>query len=444
VHRKPVTRNTTLDEALREAELFYAAANPKSRARHEAALEYMPGGNTRSNLYFSPFPLGIAYGKGAQLTDLDGHSYIDFLGEYTAGLFGHSHPDIRAAVLEALDQGIDLGGPNRWEAELARLMCARFPSLDKVRFCNSGTEANLYTILAARAVTGRTHVMVFEGGYHGGVFAFAGSSALRAPFPFLIGQYNDLDGTAAMIERYATNLAAVVIEPMLGSGGGIAAERPFLEMLRQETKRRGIVLVFDEVMTSRLAPGGLQEQVGIFPDMTTFGKYLGGGLTFGAFGGHDVIMRRFDPTAPDTFVHSGTYNNNATTMAAGVAALSTIYTAEAAQALNAKGNRLRERMNDVFRRHGVAMQMLGQGSINCIHVHGQMVRRWADAVNDPQLQALLHLHLLEHGIYLARRGFSALCLPLRDDDIDRFVEVVDDFCTVYRPLLDTSPLKSTE
>lgn len=428
-------RNTTLDDALAEAEQRYTAANPKSLARHEAVRAYMPGGNTRSNMYFSPFPLAIADGVGARLIDVDGHDYVDFLGDYTAGLFGHSHPGIRAAIEEALAHGIDLGGQNRWEGELARLMCARFPSLDKVRFCNSGTEANLYAVSATRAVTGRSHVMVFAGGYHGGVFAFGGPSALRAPFPFVIAQYNDVDGTADLIARHAGELAAVVVEPMMGSGGAISAGREFLAMLRRETERHGIVLVFDEVMTSRLAPGGLQERLGIIPDMTTFGKYLGGGLTFGAFGGRDAIMRRFDPSMPDAFVHSGTYNNNAPTMAAGVAALSTIYTAEAATALNARGDRLRSRVNEVFHRHGVAMQMLGQGSINCIHVHGHKVERPADVANDPRLQALLHLEMLERGIYLARRGFSALCLPLDDSDVDRFVDAVDEFCAVYRPLL---------
>ena len=169
--------------------------------------------------------------------------------------------------------------------------------------------------------------------------------------------------------------------------------------------------------------------------MTSFGKYLGGGLTFGAFGGKDAIMRRFNPAETDAFVHSGTYNNNTLTMAAGVVALREVYTPEAADDLNARGDRLRERINNVFGQYGVAMQMLGQGSLNVIHVHGRPVRRPEDITNDPQLQALFHLEMLERGIYLARRGLSALCLPLEDKDVDRFVQAVDDFCQVYRPLL---------
>ncbi len=429
-------RNTTVEGALRDAERRYTAANPKSLARHQAAAAHLPGGNTRTNMYFSPFPLTIARGEGAGLYDLDGHEYVDFLGEYTAGIFGHSHPRIRTAVIEALDAGINLGGPNRWEGELGRLMCERFPSLDKVRFCNSGTEANLYAISAARAATGRTHILVFDGAYHGGVLSFVKPDLpLTAPFPFVRAQYNDLEGTEALIRRHRGELAAVLIEPMIGSGGGISADREFLAMLREETRRHGIVLIFDEVMTSRLSPGGLQAKLGIIPDMTSFGKYLGGGLTFGAFGGCDAVMRRFDPSAPDSFVHSGTYNNNALTMAAGVAALGEIYTPAAADELNARGDRLRERTNAVFRRHGVAMQMLGQGSLNVIHVHGRPVRRPSDAVNDPNRQALFHLEMIERGIYLSRRGLSALCLAINDADVDRFVEAVDDYCAVYQPLL---------
>ena len=428
-------RNVTIDEALVETEQRYASANPKSLARHLAASKHLPGGNTRTNMYFSPFPVAITRGEGARLHDLDGHVYTDLLGEYTAGIYGHSHPRIRAAIVEALDGGLNLGGPNRWEAELGRLMCDRFPSLEKVRFCNSGTEANLYAVTAARACTGRTHVLVFDGAYHGGVLSFVSANPMLAQFPFVIAQYNDLEGCAALIARHRDELAAVLIEPMIGSGGGISADREFLAMLRDESKRHGFVLIFDEVMTSRLAPGGLQSKLGITPDMTSFGKYLGGGMSFGAFGGADWIMRRFDPTVDGSFVHSGTYNNNTLTMAAGVAGLRDVYTPEACADLNFRGDRLRERTNVVFHRHGVAMQMLGQGSLNVIHMHGRPVRRPPDVVNDPKRQALFHLEMLERGFYLSRRGLSALCLPLTDKDVDGFVEAVDDFCAIYRSLL---------
>ncbi|MEZ5773688.1 MAG: aminotransferase class III-fold pyridoxal phosphate-dependent enzyme [Hyphomicrobiaceae bacterium] len=357
--------NADLTSAVKAAEERFKAENPKSRLRWTEAALSMPGGNTRTVLHYTPYPLAIARGEGAKLTDIDGHTYTDFLGEYTAGLYGHSNPVLKAAIDRAVEDGVVLGGPNRYEGELARLMCQRFPSLELVRFCNSGTEANLYAISAARMFTGRERVMVFEGAYHGGVFYFGQTKPpTNAPFPYVIASYNDIEGTLAAIERHAGELAAIVIEPMMGGGGAIAAETPFLEALRQAATKHGIVLIFDEVMTSRLAPGGLQEKLGVIPDMTSFGKYLGGGMTFGAFGGRRDIMRRFDPYEPDAVSHAGTFNNNVLTMAAGVAGLAEIYTPEVAVQLNRTGDRFRERLNAVIARYGAAMQVLGVGSIS--------------------------------------------------------------------------------
>jgi glutamate-1-semialdehyde 2,1-aminomutase len=417
-----VRRNLSAEVALAEAVTRYTDANPASRRRFAAACAHLPGGNTRSILHFSPFPLGIAKGEGAWLQDLDGHRYRDFLGEYTAGLYGHSHPALIEAIRGALADGITLGGPNRHEARLAELLCERFPSLDLVRFCNSGTEANLNALLAARVVTGRPAILVFEGAYHGGCFTYGvPPGAMNAPFPVVIGQYNDVDGTAALLARHGPELAAVILEPMMGAGGAIPGEPDFLAMLRERTAHHGIVLIFDEVMTSRLSPGGLQLKRGIVPDMTTFGKYLGGGLSFGAFGGAARIMERFDPRRPDHLGHSGTYNNNVLTMAAGVAGLEQAFTPAAALALNARGDALRDRLNAVLDRHGVGLQVLGEGSILCVHSHRAPVRRPADVRHDPTRQALFHLELLARGIYLARRGFVTLALPQDAADDDAFV-----------------------
>ena len=432
-----VGRNITLEDALADAEARYVAANPKSRTHHLEAARSLPGGNTRSILYYAPFPVTITRGEGARLFDLDGHAYVDFLGEYTAGLYGHSDPVIRAAVEQALKDGIVLGAPNRYEVELAQLMCARFPSLDMVRFCNSGTEANLNALSGARAATGRSHVMVFEGAYHGGMLSFAhGTSPMNIPFPYVFGRYNDLERTLGLIERHKDELAAIVIEPMMGAGGCIAAEPEFLAGLRAAASRYGIVLIFDEVMTSRLAPGGLQAKLGVVPDMTTFGKYLGGGMSFGAFGGRAEIMRRFDPSRPDAFAHSGTYNNNVLTMAAGVAGLSKVFTPEAAQALSATGERLKARLNAIGERQGVPVQTTGVGSILCMHFQSAPIHEPDDTGHTPAAaRALFHLEMLARGFYLARRGFIALSLPLREQDYDALVDAFDDFLSACGPAL---------
>ena len=430
-------RNIDLGSALADAERQYVAANPGSKARIEKACRVMPGGNTRTVLYWPPFPLTIARGEGARVWDVDGHEYVDFLAEYTAGLYGHSNPVISAAISRALADGIVLGGHNELEGRLAEALCARIPSLDLVRFCNSGTEANLMALSTARAHTGRSKVMAMVGGYHGSVFYFAGAgSPLNVPFPMVMAQYNDIEGTLALIESHADDLAVIVVEPMMGGGGTIPADREYLAALREASTRHGIVLVFDEVMTSRLAPGGLQEAHGITPDMTTLGKYLGGGLTFGAFGGRADIMSRFDPASEGAFPHAGTFNNNILTMAAGLAGITEVYTPEACAALNARGDALRERLNGVMQARGLPVQVTGLGSMMTVHFRAGPIRSPADAgAGNDTARGLFHLEMLARGQYLARRGMVTLSLPMTDADCDGLVAAVDDFLGEYAPLI---------
>ena len=235
-----MTRNITIDAALDDARRDYATQNPGSLANHQAATGAMPGGNTRSVLYYDPFPLTFARGEGAHLWDVDGHEYVDFLGEFTAGIAGHSNPIIRAAIERALDGGISLGGHNTFEGKFAAAVQSRFPSLELVRFTNSGTEANLLAISTAVAVTGRRKVMPFRGGYHGAVFTFSGGVNINAPFDYVLGSYNDIPATTALIEAHANDLAAIILEPMLGGGGCIQADIAFLQALREAATRHGI------------------------------------------------------------------------------------------------------------------------------------------------------------------------------------------------------------
>jgi glutamate-1-semialdehyde 2,1-aminomutase len=395
------------DAELTRAFAHYVERNPESGRAHEARARVMPGGNTRSVLHVPPFPLTIARAEGARIWDVDGHEYLDFLGEFTAGLYGHSNPVIRAAIEEALDDGWVLGAPNRWEVLLAEAICQRFASIELVRFCNSGTEANLMALSTARAVTRRPKIVVFNGAYHGGILYFGrGGSPLNYPAQFVLGEYND----AAAAELVDDQTAAVLVEPMLGSGGVIPGEPAFLEALRDATRRHGALLIFDEVMTSRLAVGGLQQVLGITPDLTTLGKYVGGGLAFGAFGGRREIMERFDPSRPDAFQHAGTFNNAVATMAAGVAGLTKVLTADAIAQLNGLGDRLRAGLNAI----GSGLQASGHGSMVGLHT-------------DETTKTLLHLHMLERGYSYARRGFVSLSLPLTADDVDGFATAAGDF-----------------
>ncbi len=428
-------RNADIDAALNEAKEAYVAHNPKSLARYVEATAVMPGGNTRTVLHYAPFPLAMARAEGCRLWDMDGREYVDFLGEYTAGIYGHSHPVIRAALDGALDGGINFGASNMTEARFARAVCDRF-GLDRVRFTNSGTEANLLAISLGRIFTKRSKVLVFDGGYHGAVFGFAGGgSPINAPFDYVLAPYNDMDATRALIATHAADLALVILEPMMGSGGCIAAAPEFLTMLRAETTRVGALLIFDEVMTSRLSPGGLQAVRGVKPDLTTFGKYIGGGMSFGAFGGRGDIMDLFDPRRADALPHAGTFNNNVLTMSAGLAGLTQIYTPDAANALNARGDALRERLNALCKAADAPLQFTGIGSMIAVHTMRGPVRTPADAAKgDQKLKELFFFDMLAQGIWLARRGMMTLCLPIGDAECDKLADAVQEFLSSRRSL----------
>ncbi len=435
-----VPANFTLADELQAAEARYTDANPNGLAQWQRACEAMPGGNTRTVLFYSPFPLTMARGEGAYLWDLDGHRYADFLNDFSAGLYGHSHPVIRQAMAEALEGGLTLGGHNRYEEKLAALICDRFPSIELVRFTNSGTEASLMAVLTARAVTGRRRILVFEGGYHGGVFYFApGGSPLNLPMDWLVGRYNDIGHAEELIGRHASELAAILVEPMQGAGGSIPGDPAFLGALREAATQAGSLLIFDEVMTSRLGPSGLQGELGVTPDMTVLGKYLGGGASFGAFGGRAEIMERFDPRSAEAFPHAGTFNNNVLSMAAGTAGLETVFTPEAANELSARGEALKARLNEIARTSGTAMQVTGLGSLMTVHfapVARGEIRSVDDLVAaDQDAKALFHLEMLARGQYLARRGLMSLSLALSEDDLDAFADAAADVLAVHGPLM---------
>lgn len=437
-------RNQYLASAVAEAEQRYVAANPESRRLAEAAGATMPGGNTRTTLFYSPFPLAMRGGEGSRLTDVDGHEYVDFVNEHTAGLFGHSNPVIREAIATALDDGIVLGAPTAHEHGLAAEIRRRFPSMGLLRFCNSGTEANLLALATARAVTGRPAVMAFRGAYHGSLLYFGhGGSPINVPFPVVLSTFNDAERAVADIAARARDLAAVIVEPMQGAAGGIAPLPGFLEALREATARHGALLVLDEVMTSRLGFSGMQGRLGIVPDLTTLGKYIGGGVTIGAFGGRAEVMGRFDPRRAGAFPHGGTFNNNVLAMAAGHAALSRVLTPAAVEELNTRGDRLRDGLNAAARRHGLSIRATGVGSIFGLHFHEGILRNEADldAYERPRAEAirdlkkLFQLDLLAAGQYVTRRILGNLSLASTDAEVDGLLAAFDEFLATRGELI---------
>ncbi|MBU4610783.1 aminotransferase class III-fold pyridoxal phosphate-dependent enzyme [Achromobacter sp. GG226] len=430
------SRHADLDAALAASVEAFANANPASRAAFEQNARHMPAANSRSVLFYPPFPLTIVRGEGARVWDADGHAYIDVIAEYTAGVYGHSPEPIQAAVTAAMRNGISLTGHNPYEGRLAALLCERFAQLELVRFTNSGTEANLMAVTAARHFTGRNRIVVFAGAYHGGVLGF-GDAPLptTVPFDFIVLPYNDPDAVSAAFVEHGDQIAAVLVEPMMGAGGCIPGTAAFLTRVREASLAAGALLIVDEVMTSRLAPHGLAALHGIRPDLTTLGKYLGGGMPFGAFGGRREIMALFDPrTGP--LAHSGTFNNNVVTMAAGHAGLTELFPPEAAARLSARGEALRARLNARCTSLGVPLQFTGVGSVMNAHPVAGDIARPADLLTcDPRVRQLLFLWLIAQGIYTAPRGLMVLSLPLSDEDIERLVETIEGFVQTYGALL---------
>jgi glutamate-1-semialdehyde 2,1-aminomutase len=412
---------TRLDAAVAAASAQYSRRNARSGEIAAAAARCLPGGNTRTSLWYDPFPLCMVRGEGSRLKDADGHEYVDFLGEFTAGIYGHSPHVVKDAIRAALEEGLNLSSQTRWESKLATIICARFASMQLVRFTNSGTEANLMALAAAVRVTGRRKILVFEGAYHGSVLSFlpAGSAA-RVPHEFICGRYNDIEGSRALVDEHRDGLAGILVEPMLGAGGCIPGTPEFLQSLRRSADDAGAILIFDEIQTARLSVGGRQKLLGIEPDLTTLGKFFGGGLAFGCFGGRRDIMDIFDPRRPDAVAHAGTFNNNTLTMAAGAAALTGLLTEGALDLLNQRGERLRESMLSMFRAAGAPFEVTGLGSLMSIHPKRPSDRAAA-------LRKLLFFELLAAGIYTAARGSIALSLAITDEDTSRLLRALESF-----------------
>jgi glutamate-1-semialdehyde 2,1-aminomutase len=392
------------------------------------------GGTTRNVVHFQPFPLVLESGKGSYLTDVDGHSYLDLCGEYSAGMFGHSHPVITKVMHSAIDSGYALGGVNRFEGRLAALFCSRFSSIEKIRFSNSGTEANLTALALVKAYTKRSTIIVFKGGYHGGLATFSKDSkvtanSMNAPHNFVVAPYNDIKALDKIVMENREDLACIFLELMQGSAGCLPADIEFVKATRVKATETGAVLMFDEVMTSRMSTGGLQSLLGVYPDMTTLGKYFGGGgQNFGAFGGKAEIMSLIEPGHPGGAYHSGTYNNNVTTMATGVAVLEQVWTEQAAAELFKMGEWLQKALQLVSNEAGSSLRVTGLGSLMTLHFSAKDIRSAADVQDgSADLKELFFFDMLKKGFFLAQRGMISLITVTTKGELETFVQAVREF-----------------
>ena len=434
----------------------YRRTTPRSQELHERAVAVMPGGTTRTTTYFAPYPLYIERGEGCRIWDADGTERIDMLGNYTAMILGHAHPNIVEAIRHQAARGTAFAAANPVEVELATLLCERVPSLDAVRFCNSGTEATMFAMRLARAFTGRPKIARIEGGYHGThdyaevsthpVVDEAGPPDAPFAVPDSIGTpawalenvvvlpFNEADAAEAIIRRHASALAAVILEPIIGAGGVIAARPESLQRLRELTDELGILLIFDEVISFRVGPGGAQEMYGVTPDLTTLGKIIGGGLPVAAFGGRADVMELLDPRHEPSLAQGGTYNGNPLGMASGLACMQEL-TPDVFAELNRKGERVAEQLSEVFASHGVPAQINGVGSLLAIHFSDKPVVDYRGvAASDKKRMRDLFLGLVNHGVLMAPRGMGAISTPMDEDVLQRFVDAVDEVVGELKPV----------
>jgi glutamate-1-semialdehyde 2,1-aminomutase len=425
----------------------YTAKTPRSREMFEEALRVMPGGNSRTTTFFDPYPFYIVRGEGPRLWDADGNERLDFNGNYTSLIAGHAPPSVVRAVQDAATRGMSFPGPTEHEVRLAEILTRRIPSMEAVRFTNSGTEATMHAVRVARAFTGREKIAKFEGAYHGthdwalvSVGAGApGAGSRKRPKPVawsagvpravlkhvVVLPWNDLRACVRILERQAGEIAGLLIDPLVANAGMIAPREGFLEGLREATRRLGIVLIFDEVISFRVAAGGAQQRFGVTPDLTALGKIIGGGLAVGAFGGRADIMNAYDPRGGGGRInHGGTFNANPLTMAGGVATME-LLTGDAYARLDVLGERLRAGVRSLLRRRKHPGQISGVGSLFWLHWTAKRLSDCRSAEpDDRDKPGRVFMGLLNEGVIVSQRGLGACSLAMTEAEVDRFVEAL--------------------
>jgi len=421
----------------------------------QKAWEHLPAGVSSSGRFYKPHPVICNRGKGSKVWDVDGNEYIDYLLSYGALILGHLDSDVVAAIASQLKKSLAIGTLTEVEIELADLIAQTVPCAESVRLCNSGTEASMYALRAARAFTGKSKIAKFEGGFHGNHdYALVSvypleemigpeneprSVAVGAGIPEAVIStvvtlpYNNWNACKPIIERNASELAAVVVEPLLGFGGGIPAEKEFLTELRRTTSENGIPLIYDEVITGfRLALGGAQEYFGVVPDMVILGKIIGGGFGMGAYAGKKNIMDTVAPTKnlkQDTTLkafQSGTFNGHPVAAAAGLATLKKLRDRkdEIYSRLNSFGQKMRGQIRQEAQRLGIDMHVTGLGSIFNFHFTKEEPRSYRSALKGDMGKLYnFYLALIANGLLVPPYTHAMISAAHTEEDVERTIAI---------------------
>jgi glutamate-1-semialdehyde 2,1-aminomutase len=394
-------QNGFLEPDSRSAELW-------ARAR-----AVMPGGNSRTTVFTAPHPAYAASGQGASVTDVDGQQRLDFVNNYTSLIHGHAHPRILEAVIRQLSLGTAMSFPTESEVRLAEVLVERVASVEQLRFTNSGTEAVMMAVQAARAFTGRPRVARFEGCYHG---AYADHAEEDLILPF-----NDADAVEREVEHHAQELAAVIVDPLPHRPGFVDPERGFLQRLREVTRAHAVLLISDEIISFRVGYAGPQQRFGYAADLTTLGKIIGGGFPVGAFGGRADVMAVFDPTRTQgpRVAHGGTFNANPVTMVAGYESMAMLPTSEYDR-LAALGDQVRTSLGDLLETRGISWQVAGQASLFKLHPHPRRVVDYRTSLLTPDEQSAMerfYQAMFTEGVVLTPELAGCLSTPMTEAEV---------------------------
>ena len=432
---------------LDRVEAEYRRRTPRSAEHFRRINEYIAGGASRGLVVFKPHPPVMVEGRGARFTDLDGNEYLDFVNCHSALVHGHAHPGITAAIQKQAARGTASSSASELESALAGLLCRRIASIERIRFCCSGTEAGLYVARLARAFTGREKILKFEGGYHGSYddLEVSKTPVLTMGLPrdttsrVVVAPFNDRERTARLIEQHRDDLAAVFVEPVLGAGGMIAPADGFLPFLREVTRKQGILLIADEVVSLRLALGGAQALYGFVPDLTMLGKVIGGGLPVAAIGGREDVMALSAYAGArggvDPLSLSGTFSGTALGMAAGIASLEALDPVAIAR-INALGERMQAGIRTALSEAGVTAQVTGTGSLFGIHFTGAAVSEHRAVMGaNRDVTSALHLWLLTRGISIYSRGAFTVSTAMNESDVDSAVLAIREGLLELKPYI---------
>lgn len=416
-----------------------------SEKLYERACRVLPGGNTRSSIYMRPFPLYAVRGKGSKVWDADGKVRVDCNNNFTSLIHGHANPDILNAVEQQIQLGTCFGLPTESEIDLAEILVERLPTAEQIRFTNSGSEAVMMAIKAARAYTGHPKIAKVEGSYHG-TYDFAEVSLDSSPenwgdkYPqsvayskatpggvlndVVVLPFNDIETSNQILEQNAGQIAAVIVDPLPSHVSLIPARKDFIESLTKKAHEIGSLLIFDEVINFRLGFNGAQGLWDAKPDLTTLGKIIGGGFPVGAIGGSKDIMSVFDPSKGNPAVpHAGTFSANPVTMTAGIKSMK-LLDREAFLRLNEMGQKVRDSLNQIFKDFDVPGHATGVGSLLNVHFGKKAISDYRTAYQTPQEKDMLkifHLGLLDNGVFAASSGFLAMSTAMTDADIDTII-----------------------